>query len=42
MLQPPCAPGTDDRNTQTEVYSVDNLNHSRDVLDDIDELAQFS
>ncbi|EME6421280.1 glutamine synthetase family protein [Escherichia coli] len=38
-LQPPCAPGTDDRNTQSQVYSVDNLNHFADVLNDIDELA---
>ncbi len=40
-LQPPCAPGTDDRNTQSQVYSVDNLNHFADVLNDIDELAQL-
>lgn len=40
-LQPPCAPGTDDRNTQSRVYSVDNLNHFADVLNDIDELAQL-
>ncbi|XNM48835.1 hypothetical protein ACLK17_07885 [Escherichia coli] len=38
--QPPCAPGTDDRNTQSRLYSVDNLNHFADVLNDIDELAQ--
>ncbi|XPE44214.1 hypothetical protein ACNKHV_08090 [Shigella flexneri] len=31
-LQRPCAPGTDDRNTQSQVYSVDNLNHFADVL----------
>ncbi len=36
----PCAPGTDVRNTQSQVYSVDNLNHFADVLNDIDELAQ--
>lgn len=40
-LQPPCAPGTDDRNTQSQVYSVDNLNHFADVLYDIDELAKL-
>lgn len=40
-LQPLCAPGTDDRNTQSQVYSVDNLNHFADVLNDIDELAQL-
>jgi gamma-glutamylputrescine synthase len=40
-LQPPCAPGTGDRNTQSQVYSVDNLNHFADVLNDIDELAQL-
>ncbi|MBA1774384.1 glutamine synthetase, partial [Escherichia coli] len=31
----------DDRNTQSQVYSVDNLNHFADVLNDIDELAQL-
>ncbi|STT49441.1 Gamma-glutamyl-putrescine synthetase [Klebsiella pneumoniae] len=35
------APGTDDRNTQSQVYSVDNLNHFADVLNDIDELAKL-
>ncbi len=35
------APGTDDRNTQSRVYSVDNLNHFADVLNDIDELAKL-
>lgn len=40
-LQPPCAPGTDDRNTQSQVYSVDNLNHFADVFNDIDELAKL-
>lgn len=40
-LQPPCAPGTQDRNMQSQVYSVDNLNHFADVLNDIDELAQL-
>ncbi|WP_380180270.1 glutamine synthetase family protein [Kalamiella sp. sgz302252] len=40
-LQPPCAPGTQDRNMQNQVYSVDNLNHFAAVLNDIDELAQL-
>ena len=40
-LQPPCAPGTQERNTQSQVYSVDNLNHFADVLSDIDELAKL-
>ena len=40
-LQPPCAPGTDNRNTQSQVYSVDNLNHFADVLTDIDDLARL-
>ncbi len=40
-LQPPCAPGTQDRNTQSQVYSVDNLNHFAQVLNDIDERAQL-
>ncbi len=40
-LQPPCAPGTDDRNTQSQVYSVDNLNHFADVLYFFDELAKL-
>lgn len=40
-LQPPCAPGTSDRNMQSQVYSVDNLNHFADVLSDIDELARL-
>ncbi|MFB0712045.1 glutamine synthetase family protein [Buttiauxella noackiae] len=40
-LQPPCAPGTEDRNTQNQVYSVDNLNHFADVLSDIDELGRL-
>jgi len=39
-LQPPCAPGTQDRNMQSQVYSVDNLNHFADVLSDIDDLAR--
>jgi gamma-glutamylputrescine synthase len=40
-LQPPCAPGTQDRNMQSQVYSVDNLNHFADVLTDIDDLARI-
>ncbi len=40
-LQPPCAPGTQERNTQSQVYSVDNLNHFADVLSEIDELARL-
>lgn len=40
-LQPPCAPGTQDRNTQSQVYSVDNLDRFADVLSDIDELARL-
>uniref|UniRef100_UPI0035C6A4BF glutamine synthetase family protein n=1 Tax=Serratia quinivorans TaxID=137545 RepID=UPI0035C6A4BF len=40
-LQPPCAPGTQERNTQSQVYSVDNLNHFADVLSEIDELARM-
>ncbi|ELY5931988.1 glutamine synthetase family protein [Cronobacter turicensis] len=40
-LQPPCAPGTQDRNTQSQVYSVDNLDRFADVLSDIDELARM-
>ena len=40
-LQPPCAPGTDNRNTQSQVYSVDNLNHFAGVLTDIDDLARL-
>lgn len=39
-LQPPCAPGTGDRNTQSRL-PVDNLNHFADVLNDIDELAKL-
>ncbi|HAV2137180.1 TPA: glutamine synthetase [Serratia marcescens] len=40
-LQPPCAPGTQERNTQSQVYSVDNLNHFAEVLNDIDALAKL-
>lgn len=40
-IQPPCAPGSDDRNMQSQVYSVDNLDHFADVLHDIDTLAKL-
>ncbi|MFP7605688.1 glutamine synthetase family protein [Serratia quinivorans] len=40
-LQPPCAPGTQERNMQSQVYSLDNLNHFAEVLNDIDTLAQM-
>ena len=40
-IQPPCAPGSDDRNMQSQVYSVDNLDHFADVLRDIDALAKL-
>ncbi|WP_411754295.1 glutamine synthetase family protein [Serratia sp. (in: enterobacteria)] len=40
-LQPPCAPGTQERNVQSQVYSLDNLNHFAGVLNDIDTLAQM-
>ncbi|HFK7184707.1 TPA: glutamine synthetase family protein [Serratia odorifera] len=40
-LQPPCAPGTQERNVQSQVYSLDNLNHFSAVLNDIDSLAQM-
>jgi len=39
-IQPPCAPGSDERNMQSQVYSVDNLDHFADVLSEIDELAK--
>ncbi len=32
ILQPPCAPGTDHPAIQSQVYSVDNLNHFADAL----------
>ncbi|WP_413733183.1 glutamine synthetase family protein [Sodalis sp. RH20] len=38
-LQPPCAPGTGDRHTQSQVYSLDNLDLFAAVLNDIDRLA---
>ena len=38
-IQPPCAPGSDDRNMQSQVYSLDNLDRFAAVLGDIDALA---
>ncbi|WON78842.1 glutamine synthetase family protein [Serratia sp. UGAL515B_01] len=40
-LQPPCAPGTQERSVQSQVYSLDNLNNFVDVLNDIDTLAKL-
>lgn len=40
-IQPPCAPGSDERNMQSQVYSVDNLDHFAEVLSDIDALAKL-
>ncbi|NIF20473.1 glutamine synthetase family protein [Candidatus Pantoea multigeneris] len=39
-IQPPCAPGSDERNMQSQVYSLDNLDHFADVLNEIDALAR--
>ncbi|QKJ87750.1 gamma-glutamylputrescine synthase [Paramixta manurensis] len=39
-IQPPCAPGSEERNRQSQVYSVDNLDHFAEVLSDIDSLAK--
>lgn len=39
FIQPPCSPGSDERNMQSQVYSVDNLDHFADVLRDIDDLT---
>lgn len=39
-IQPPCAPGSEERNRQSQVYSVDNLDHFSEVLSDIDQLAK--
>jgi gamma-glutamylputrescine synthase len=39
-IQPPCSPGSDERNMQSQVYSVDNLDHFSAVLSDIDSLAK--
>ena len=38
-IQPPCAPGSDERNRQSQVYSLDNLDRFAAVLGDIDALA---
>lgn len=40
-IQPPCAPGSDERSMQSQVYSVDNLDHFSAVLGDIDSLAHL-
>ena len=40
FIQPPCSPGSAERNMHCQVYSVDNLDHFADVLRDIDALAQ--
>ncbi|WP_075180914.1 glutamine synthetase family protein [Pantoea sp. 1.19] len=39
-IQPPCAPGSDERNMQSQVYSVDNLDHFSAVLSEIDAMAR--
>nr|WP_208852146.1 glutamine synthetase family protein [Mixta intestinalis] len=41
FIQPPCTPGSDERNVQSQVYSVDNLDHFSQVLGDIDRLARL-
>jgi len=40
-LQPPFMPGTQQRMTQPQVYSVDNLQHFSALLQEIDALAQM-
>lgn len=40
FIQPPCAPGSDERNMQSQVYSVDNLDHFSKVLSEIDTIAK--
>lgn len=40
-IQPPCAPGSEERNMQSQVFSVDNLDHFAEVLRDIDALAKL-
>ncbi len=40
-IQPPCTPGSDERSMQSQVYSVDNLDHFAEVLGDIDRLAKL-
>lgn len=39
-IQPPCTPGSDERNMQSQVYSVDNLDCFAEVLSDIEEMAR--
>ncbi|NDL62291.1 glutamine synthetase family protein [Acerihabitans arboris] len=39
LPQPPCAPGTGDRHTRCQVYSLDNLDLFAGVLNDIERLA---
>lgn len=39
LPQPPCAPGTDDRQTRCQVYSLANLDIFADVLKEIERLA---
>ncbi|RWR01216.1 gamma-glutamylputrescine synthetase [[Pantoea] beijingensis] len=38
-IQPPCAPGSEERNLQNQVYSVDHLDYFSEVLSDIDTIA---
>jgi len=40
FIQPPCAPGSDERYMQSQVYSVDNLDHFSEVLSEIDTIAK--
>ncbi|MEI2263874.1 glutamine synthetase family protein [Erwinia sp. CGal63] len=40
-IQPPCSPGSEERNRQSQVYSVDNLDCFSAVLNDIDRLARL-
>ncbi len=40
-IQPPCLPGSAERNLQSQVYSVDNLDRFADVLREIDMLAHL-
>ncbi len=39
-IQPPCTPGSNERNLQSQVYSVDNLDCFAEVLNDIEVLAR--
>jgi gamma-glutamylputrescine synthase len=41
MLQPPCAPGSHERQSQCRVYSLENLDIFTAVLNDIHRLAQI-